>query len=115
MISSNYSPVEGAKANELANPVPEELKQERLQRFMEKQAAISAQRLQNKVGTRQVVLLDEVNEERAIARSYSDAPEIDGVVHVDVDDYEIEAGDFIEVDITGADEHDLFGKIVGEE
>lgn len=110
-----YSPVEGAKANELANPVPEELKQERLQRFMEKQAAISAQRLQNKVGTRQVVLLDEVNEERAIARSYSDAPEIDGVVHVDVDDYEIEAGDFIEVDITGADEHDLFGKIVGEE
>ena len=56
-----------------------------------------------------------MNEERAIARSYSDAPEIDGVVHVDVDDYEIEAGDFIEVDITGADEHDLFGKIVGEE
>jgi len=110
-----YSPVEGAKANELANPVPEELKQERLQRFMEKQAAISAQRLQNKVGTRQVVLLDEVHQDSCIARTYSDAPEIDGVVHVDVDDYEIEAGDFIEVDITGADEHDLFGKIVGEE
>ncbi|MGQ7848673.1 30S ribosomal protein S12 methylthiotransferase RimO [Granulosicoccus sp. 3-233] len=110
-----YSPVEGAKANELANPVPEELKQERLQRFMEKQAAISAQRLQNKIGTRQVVLLDEVQQESAIARSYSDAPEIDGVVHIDVDDYEIEAGDFIEVDITGADEHDLFGRIVGEE
>ncbi len=110
-----YSPVEGAKANELADPVPEELKQERLQRFMEKQAAISAQRLQSKVGTRQVVLLDEVNQDSAIARSYSDAPEIDGVVHVNVDDYEIEAGDFIEVDITGADEHDLFGEIVGEE
>lgn len=110
-----YSPVEGAKANELPNPVPEELKQERLQRFMEKQAVISAQRLQNKVGTRQVVLLDEVGEQQAIARSYSDAPEIDGVVHINVDDYEIEAGDFIEVDITGADEHDLFGKIVGDE
>ncbi len=108
-----YSPVDGAKANELANPVPEELKQERLQRFMEKQAAISAQRLQAKVGTRQVVLLDSVGEDQAIARSYSDAPEIDGVVHVAVDDYEIEAGDFIEVDIVSADEHDLFGKIVG--
>lgn len=110
-----YSPVDGAKANELPNPVPEELKQERLQRFMEKQAVISAQRLQNKVGSRQVVLLDEVGEEHAIARSYSDAPEIDGVVHINVDGYEIEAGDFIEVDITSADEHDLFGKIVGED
>ena len=109
-----YSPVEGAKANELANPVPEELKQERLQRFMEKQAAISAQRLQAKVGTRQVVLLDSVDEDQAIARSYSDAPEIDGVVNISVDDYDIEAGDFIEVDIVSADEHDLFGKIVGE-
>ncbi len=109
-----YSPVDGAKANELANPVPEELKQERLQRFMEKQATISAQRLQAKIGTRQVVLLDSVGEDQAIARSYSDAPEIDGVVHVSVDDYEIEAGDFIEVDIVSADEHDLFGKIVGE-
>ncbi len=109
-----YSPVDGAKANQLANPVPEELKQERLQRFMEKQASISAQRLQAKVGTRQVVLLDSVGEDQAIARSYSDAPEIDGVVHVSVDDYEIEAGDFIEVDIVSADEHDLFGKIVGE-
>ncbi|ASJ74629.1 30S ribosomal protein S12 methylthiotransferase RimO [Granulosicoccus antarcticus] len=109
-----YSPVDGAKANQLENQVPEELKQERLQRFMEKQAAISAQRLQSKVGTRQIVLLDSVGEQQAIARSYSDAPEIDGVVHIAVDDYEIEAGDFIEVDIVSADEHDLFGKIVGE-
>lgn len=110
-----YSPVEGAKANELPDPVPEEVKQERLQRFMEKQAAISAQRLQNKVGSRQVVLLDSVEDDQAIARSYSDAPEIDGVVHIPVDDYEIEAGDFIEVDITSADEHDLYGRIVGED
>ncbi len=109
-----YSPVDGAKANALANPVPEELKQERLQRFMETQAAISEQRLQAKVGTRQVVLIDSVEGEQAIARSSADAPEIDGVVHVSVDDYEIEAGDFIEVDIVGAGEHDLDGVIVGE-
>jgi len=109
-----YSPVDGAKANELENPVPEELKQERLQRFMETQAAISANRLQAKVGTRQVVLIDSVNGENAIARSSAEAPEIDGVVHVSVDDYEIEAGDFIEVDVVQADEHDLYGQIVGE-
>jgi len=109
-----YSPVDGAKANELDNPVPEELKQERLQRFMETQAAISANRLQAKVGTRQVVLIDSVEGENAIARSSADAPEIDGLVHVKVDDYEIESGDFIEVDVVQADEHDLFGQIVGE-
>ncbi len=109
-----YSPVEGAKANELENAVPEEVKQERLQRFMETQAAISAERLQAKVGSRQVVLIDSVEGEHAIARSSADAPEIDGVVHVSVDDYEIEAGDFIEVDVVRADEHDLFGEIVGE-
>jgi len=109
-----YSPVEGATANALDNPVPEEIKQQRLQRFMEKQSAISAQRLQAKVGTRQVVLIDTVDGDNAIARSSSSAPEIDGVVHVSVDDYDIEPGDFIEVDITAADEHDLFGRIVGE-
>ncbi|MFT5044834.1 MAG: ribosomal protein S12 methylthiotransferase [Porticoccaceae bacterium] len=109
-----YSPVEGAKANDLENAVPEEVKQERLQRFMETQAEISAQRLQAKVGTRQVVLIDEVDGDKAIARSAADAPEIDGLVHFDVDDYEIESGDFIEVDVVRADQHDLFGKIVGE-
>ena len=109
-----YSPVEGAKANDLENPVPEEIKQERLQRFMETQAEISANRLQAKVGTRQVVLIDEVDGDKAIARSTADAPEIDGLVHFDVDDYEIEAGDFIEIDVVRADQHDLFGKIVGE-
>jgi len=109
-----YSPVEGATANALDGHVPEDVKQERLQRFMEKQSVISAQRLQAKVGSRQVVLIDSVEGENAIARSSSSAPEIDGVVHVAVDDYDIEPGDFIEVDITNADEHDLFGTIVGE-
>jgi len=109
-----YSPVEGATANALENPVPEEIKQERLQRFMEKQSLISAQRLQEKIGTRQVVLIDTVEGERAIARSSSSAPEIDGVVHVAVDNYDIEPGDFIEVDIESADEHDLFGVVVAD-
>ncbi|MFK7860448.1 MAG: 30S ribosomal protein S12 methylthiotransferase RimO [Granulosicoccus sp.] len=109
-----YSPVEGATANALDNHVPEEVKEERLRLFMEKQSVISAQRLQAKIGTRQVVLIDSVEGDSAIARSSSSAPEIDGVVHVSVDDYDIEAGDFIEVDITSADEHDLFGAIVGE-
>jgi len=109
-----YSPVEGATANALENPVPEEIKQERLQRFMEKQSLISAQRLQEKIGTRQVVLIDTVEGERAIARSSSSAPEIDGVVQVAVDDYDIEPGDFIEVDIESADEHDLFGVVVAD-
>jgi len=109
-----YSPVEGATANQLENPVPEALKQARLQRFMEKQAMISEQRLQAKVGTRQVVLIDSVEGDAAIARSSADAPEIDGLVHVAVDDYEIAAGDFIEVDVVRADAHDLFGVIVGE-
>ena len=109
-----YSPVEGATANALDDHVPEEIKEERLQRFMEKQSVISAARLQAKVGSRQVVLIDTVDGDNAIARSSSSAPEIDGVVHVAVDDYDIEPGEFIEVDITGADEHDLFGTIVGE-
>ncbi len=109
-----YSPVEGATANALDGAVSEEVKQDRLQRFMEKQSVISAQRLQAKVGTRQVVLIDTVEGDTAIARSSSSAPEIDGVVHVTVDEYDIEPGDFIEVDITSADEHDLFGVVVGE-
>lgn len=106
-----YSPVEGAAANELPDSVPDEIKQQRFERFMETQSRISQAKLQDKIGSRQIVLIDEVGDTSAIARSASDAPEIDGVVHVSVDDYDIEPGDFIEVDITGADEHDLFGVI----
>lgn len=106
-----YSPVAGAAANELPNTVPDELKRQRLDIFMETQAAISAARLQGKVGSRQIVLIDEVNESTAIARSTADAPEIDGVVHLDVAGYDIAAGDFIEVSITGANEHDLFAEV----
>ena len=113
-----YSPVDGATANELANPVPDEVKQMRHQAFMETQAKISASRLQKQVGSRQIVLidqtelLDEDDKEFAIGRTAGNAPEIDGVVHIENDGYEISAGDFIEVDITAAEDHDLIGRIV---
>ena len=85
---------------------------------METQAKISASRLQKQVGSRQIVLidqtelLDEDDKEFAIGRTAGNAPEIDGVVHIENDDYEISAGDFIEVDITAAEDHDLIGRIV---
>ena len=149
-----YSPVTGAAANALDGAVPDELKQERLARFMEKQAAISAEILRSQVGTRQVVILDEVGvveegghdeidgarpatdgrgsiageggeshvgaqqaatngapREIAIGRTFRDAPEIDGVVRIDVDGYDIAPGELIEVEIVGADAHDLVGRI----
>jgi ribosomal protein S12 methylthiotransferase len=102
--------VEGAKANQLPGHVLEELQQERLQRFMEKQAAISAAKLQNKIGQRMTVLVDGLSEDSLmLARSRADAPEIDGVVILDGAD-NVQPGDFIEVEITGATEHDLIGK-----
>ncbi|WP_372592108.1 30S ribosomal protein S12 methylthiotransferase RimO [Guyparkeria sp.] len=103
-----YSPVEGATANELPDPVPEDVKQERLARFMEKQAAISAAKLAKKVGQRMPVLVDDVDESGAVARSMADAPEIDGVVYLpEVTD--VVPGDFVEVEIVDSDEHDLWG------
>lgn len=106
-----YSPVAGAAANELPNPVPDSVKEERLARFMELQAEISAERLQRKVGQRMVVLVDEVRPEAVIARSEADAPEIDGQVIV-AGAWELEPGDFIEVEITAAGEHDLHAQPV---
>ncbi len=103
-----YSPVDGATANELPDPVAEDVKQERLARFMEKQAAISAAKLARKVGQRLPVLVDAVDESGAVARSMADAPEIDGVVYLpEVTD--VQPGDFVEVEIVEADEHDLWG------
>lgn len=106
-----YSAVDGAKANELADPVPEELKLERQQRFMEVQARVSAQRLQAKVGTIQKVLVDEVTPEGAVARSQADAPEIDGCVFIDGATH-LKPGDFVSVQIEEADEYDMWGHIV---
>ncbi|MEO7431980.1 MAG: 30S ribosomal protein S12 methylthiotransferase RimO [Dokdonella sp.] len=105
-----YSPVDGAKANALPDPVPEWLKEERLERFMEVQADISAERLGRKIGTRQQVLVDEVDADGAIARSKSDAPEIDGIVRID-NGQKLKPGQFVDVDIIHADEHDLIGRL----
>src|SRR5690554_6087871 len=108
-----YSPVEGASANALPGPVPEEVKQERLARFMEVQAEISAQKLEARVGTVQRCLVDLVDGELAIARSMADAPEIDGVVQIQ-NGFEagLQPGDFVDVEIMGSDEHDLYGEAV---
>ena len=106
-----YSAVEGAKANELPNPVDEDAKQERLQRFMEKQAAISAQRLQRKIGTEQIVLVDEVSEAGAVARSTADAPDIDGLVYLEgVTGLSI--GDFVNVHIDQTDDYDMWASMI---
>ena len=102
-----YSPVSGAAANELPGAIPEELKQERLERFMEVQAAISADKLQQRVGTSATILIDEVDGDEAIGRSAAEAPEIDGVVVLR--GFEgLEPGDALDVVITAADEHDLY-------
>ncbi len=106
-----YSPVEGARANQLANPVDEHTKQERLQRFMEKQAAISMQRLKRKIGTTQQVLVDAVSESGAIARSTADAPDIDGLVYIE-QHAECRPGEFLKVRIDDTDEHDMWGSII---
>ena len=106
-----YSDVEGAKANELPDPVPEEVKQERYARFMEVQQEISAARLQQKIGRTLDVLIDEVDAEGAIGRSYADAPEIDGLVYLN-GEYEVQPGERVRVQIEHADEYDLWGSVV---
>jgi ribosomal protein S12 methylthiotransferase len=109
-----YSPVEGAAANALPDAVPEEIKEERQARFMEVQEAISAARLVSKVGRSMRVLIDEMGELEdgtpvALARSYADAPDIDGVVQIDTPG-DCKPGDFMEVRITDADSHDLWAE-----
>jgi ribosomal protein S12 methylthiotransferase len=106
-----YSDVEGAKANELPDPVPEAVKQARYARFMEVQQEISAARLQAKIGRTLTVLIDEVDEEGAIGRSYADAPEIDGLVYLN-GELNVLPGDTVEVEIEHADEYDLWGSVV---
>jgi ribosomal protein S12 methylthiotransferase len=108
-----YSPVEGAAANALPNHVPEEVKEERRARFMAVQEKISAARLARKIGNRMTVLVDEIQKNKAIARSTADAPEIDGVVYVS-NVKNVKPGEFIEVEVTGADAHDLRAKRLRE-
>lgn len=110
-----YSEVEGAVANELPNPVPEEIKQQRYQRFMALQQQISAQKLQDKVGKTMMVLVDEIDSEEniAICRSYADAPEIDGHVYVDDIDPRVQPGQLLQVTIDEASDYDLFASFAG--
>ncbi len=106
-----YSNVAGAQSNKLPDHVPEEVKQERLQQFMELQSQISAQRLEQKVGQQMIVLIDEVHEDHVIARSQADAPEIDGNVIIN-GGWDVEPGDFVEVTVNGSDQHDLFAEML---
>ncbi|MCL2310432.1 MAG: 30S ribosomal protein S12 methylthiotransferase RimO [Proteobacteria bacterium] len=113
-----YSPVNGAAANALPDAVPEEIKQKRLERFMAAQAAISAQRLQNKIGQTLTVLVDQQAEAKqgrkktviALARSTADAPEIDGLVQI-ADGHHLLPGTFVKVNIEAATEHDLIARV----
>ncbi len=102
-----YSAVKGAAANALPDPVPEAIKQERWNTFMAKQQVISAAKLQKKVGSTLQVLIDEVEGDRAVGRSIADAPEIDGVVHLDALPG-LQPGDWVEGQVTGADDYDLW-------
>jgi len=107
-----YSPVEGAPANALPGEVPEEVKQDRLEQFMAVQADISAERLSEKVGRTLQVLVDEVDEQGVIARGPGDAPEIDGLIYLPPSDI-LQPGDFVDVEITHSDEHDLWARPLG--
>lgn len=105
-----YSPVEGAKANDLDNPVSEEIKEERYHHFMQVQAEISRNKLKNKIGSTQTVLIDDITKDQIIARSKSDAPEIDGLVYLPKIPG-ITAGSFTEVVITDSDDYDLYASL----
>ena len=104
-----YSPVEGARANELDGAVPEEIKEERYARFMERAAAISGERLARRVGRRLRVLVDRVSDGIAWARSAGDAPDIDGVVRIKAS-AAMRPGEFLDVTIVAADSYDLEGR-----
>ncbi|MFM1712138.1 30S ribosomal protein S12 methylthiotransferase RimO [Aeromonas salmonicida] len=107
-----YSPVEGAKANELPDPVPEEVQEERFQRFMELQQQVSIRKLARRVGKEMTVLIDEVDEEGATGRSFADAPEIDGLVYLN-GETDLKPGDLVKVRIDEADEYDLWASLIG--
>ncbi|MCU7799583.1 MAG: 30S ribosomal protein S12 methylthiotransferase RimO [gamma proteobacterium symbiont of Lucinoma myriamae] len=114
-----YSPVEGAPANELADPVPEAIKEERLARLMELQSEISFHKLQAKVGQTMRVLIDAIDEKGIIARSAADAPDVDGLVFIEpLADSEVDQtaglnpGDFIDVKIIDNSEHDLWAELL---
>ncbi|VVE19191.1 ribosomal protein S12 methylthiotransferase [Pandoraea iniqua] len=110
-----YSPVEGAKANELPGALPDEVREERRARFMEVAEEISAERQLRKVGKTIQVIVDEINQDGGVARSAADAPEIDGLVYIEPTTKaakRLKVGEFVNVTVTGADGHDLWGEVV---
>jgi len=109
-----YSPVDGATANNLGGEVPEDVKQDRLKRFMQTQARISKAKLKKKVGTTMEVMIDEIGEEGVIARSWADAPEIDGKVYVSAE-VPLKIGQKVKVEITQSNAHDLLGELIEDE
>ncbi|HNL91738.1 MAG TPA: radical SAM protein, partial [Pseudomonadales bacterium] len=106
-----YSPVEGAAANALPNAVPDDIKQERWERFMATAQKISAAKMQQKIGREIDVLIDEVDEDGAIGRSKADAPEIDGAVYLN-DAAHLQAGQIVRVRVDAADEYDLWASLI---
>ena len=106
----SYSPVEGAAANALPGALPEEVREERKMRLLRHQEDISTQRLESRIGQTLTVLVDDIDEEGAIARSAGDAPDIDGLVYI-ADGHELEIGEFVEVTINDCDVHDLYGQL----
>jgi len=104
-----YSPVEGAVANELPDPVDDDVKMDRLARFMDVQADISADRLRARRGSEMTVLVDDADGRRALGRTYADAPEIDGVVHI-AQGAGLRPGDKVRVRVTRTDDHDIWGR-----
>jgi ribosomal protein S12 methylthiotransferase len=108
-----FSPVDGAAANELPGALPEEVREQRRARLMQHQEDISTRRLEQRIGKTIQVLVDDIDEEGAIARSSADAPEIDGLVYV-TDGHDLEIGDFATVTVTDCDVHDLFATLAGD-
>lgn len=105
-----FSPVEGAPATEMADQVPEDVKEERFHRFMQLQQEISAERLKQKIGQTLDVIVDEIDNEGIIGRTKADAPEVDGLVYIEnLSGTPVKVGEFIKVTITHSDEYDLWG------
>ena len=105
-----FSPVEGAPATEMADQVPEDVKEERFHRFMQLQQEISAERLKQKIGQTLDVIVDEIDDEGVIGRTKADAPEVDGLVYIEnLSGTPVKVGEFIKVTITHSDEYDLWG------
>ena len=105
-----FSPVEGAPATEMADQVPEEVKEERFHRFMQLQQEISAERLKQKIGQTLDVIVDEIDDEGIIGRTKADAPEVDGLVYIEnLSGTPVKVGEVIKVTITHSDEYDLWG------